>query len=190
MRPKTFSWLPIALFLLSTLPAPAAAPPPRPEAWARPVAAGHLDNLYRIDDRLYRSEQPDRTAMQEIERLGIRTVINLRQFHDDEDEATGSDLHLVRIPMNAGAIRNEDVARVLREIRRAEGPVLVHCWHGADRTGTIVAMYRMIEQGWSREEAIRELTGGGYGYHAVYGNIIDYLRRVDIEEIRARMAAP
>ena len=52
-------------------------------------------------------------------------------------------------------------------IRRASGPVLVHCLHGSDRTGTIVAMYRIVEQGWTREAAIAEMTGGGYGYHAV-----------------------
>ena len=70
----------------------------------------------------------------------------------------------------------------LRAIRAAEqqGPVLLHCLHGADRTGLMVAMYRMLYQHWPRERALDELRNGGYGYHAVWKNIEKYLRRVDI----------
>ena len=65
-------------------------------------------------------------------------------------------------------------------------PVFVHCQHGADRTGTMCAIYRLVEQGWSKDEAIREITDGGYGFHSVWQNLIKYLRNLDVKAIKAR----
>lgn len=48
-------------------------------------------------------------------------------------------------------------------------------------------MFRIVEQGWSREDAIRELTEGEYGFHTVWANIPRYLRKVDIGKIRKRV---
>ena len=70
-------------------------------------------------------------------------------------------------------------------LRRPEnGPFLIHCQHGADRTGLMSAMYRIIEQGWTKEAAIREMIEGGYGYHPMWRNIIRYIEQVDVEKIR------
>ena len=76
------------------------------------------------------------------------------------------------------------MAEALRIIRMADGPVLIHCWHGSDRTGLISAMYRVLYQNWSKDEAIDELMKGGYGYHSLYRNIPEYIRKVDIPNIR------
>ncbi|HET8706279.1 MAG TPA: hypothetical protein VFM46_08265, partial [Pseudomonadales bacterium] len=54
------------------------------------------------------------------------------------------------------------------------------CQHGADRTGVMSAMYRMVEQGWSKQEALDEMINGGYGFHPLWSNIIDYIKQVDI----------
>jgi protein tyrosine/serine phosphatase len=64
------------------------------------------------------------------------------------------------------------------------GPFLVHCQHGADRTGTMIAIYRMAVQGWRKEEAIQEMTTGDFGYHTVWGNLIRYLNALDVEALR------
>jgi len=159
----------------------------RPESWAIPVISTTLENGYRVDPRVYRSAQPDAQDMLELKKLGIERVLNLREFHDDKDENGASGLKLFRVPMNAGHIRDEEIVKALKIILSAETPILVHCWHGSDRTGTVVAMYRMVEQGWSREDAIDELVNGGYGYHAIYDNIITYLERVDLDEIRRQL---
>jgi hypothetical protein len=50
------------------------------------------------------------------------------------------------------------------------------------------AMYRILEQGWSVDDALAELTGGGYGYHAVWKNILRYVRSADVEGLRAAIA--
>jgi protein tyrosine/serine phosphatase len=76
----------------------------------------------------------------------------------------------------------------LRAIAQAEKPILIHCWHGSDRTGVVAAMYRMVFQNWPREQAIDEFVNGGFGYHAsFYPNIERYLKRVDIEAIRRQV---
>ena len=76
------------------------------------------------------------------------------------------------------------MAEALKIIGTADGPVLIHCWHGSDRTGLISAMYRILYQDWSKDAAIDELMKGGYGYHAMYKNIPEYIRKVDILNIR------
>ena len=52
----------------------------------------------------------------------------------------------------------------------------------------IAALYRMIHQGWTREEALRELHEGGFGFHPMWGNIPKYLEGVDLTDLQARVA--
>lgn len=155
----------------------------RPETWAKPVRSEHLKNFYQLDDKVYRSAQPDKKGFQELELLGIRNVLSFRDHHSDDDP-NGTKLKLFRIKMEAGEITDDKVIEALRIIRNAKGPILIHCWHGADRTGFVSAMYRIVFQNWSKEDAIEELTKGGYGYHSVYKNIPEYLMKADIEKMR------
>ncbi len=53
--------------------------------------------------------------------------------------------------------------------------MLVHCYHGADRTGLVVAMYRVIYQGWSLDAARSEMIDGGYGFHSMWQDIAGFL---------------
>lgn len=160
----------------------------RPSTWAVPVAGDVVKNFYRLDDKVYRSAQPDDEDMVALETFGIREVLNLRYFHTDDSEARSTGLKLHRVPMNASEIKDEDVIAALKYIRDAKGPIVIHCWHGSDRTGTIAAMYRIVFQGWSKEAAIEELEKGDYGYHAtVYPNIPEYIRGADVPMIRKRL---
>ena len=160
----------------------------RPISWAQPVLGVELDNFYQLTPEVYRSKQPDDEAMSALEGMGMRTVLNLREYHSDEDEARGTALKLYRVPVNAGDVDDKFVLESLRVIANAEKPVLIHCWHGSDRTGVVSAMYRMVFQGWSREAAIDEFINGGYGYHQrFYPNIERYLENVDIDAMRKQL---
>jgi protein tyrosine/serine phosphatase len=64
-------------------------------------------------------------------------------------------------------------------------PVFVHCMRGADRTGTMCAIYRIAVQGWSRPEAIEEMTKGGFGFYEGWQNLVDYILNLDIDQIKA-----
>jgi uncharacterized protein (TIGR01244 family) len=161
--------------------------PERNAEWATPLP--HMSNLHQVTPVLFRSARLDSADVAQLQALGVKTVISLRSFHSDTQVLEGSGIRAIRIPINTWAIRDKHVIETMRSIRSAEqdGPVLLHCLHGADRTGMMAAMYRMLYQGWPREKAIDELKNGGYGYHAVWKNIEKYLRRVDVADMRARI---
>ncbi len=180
----------LVLLLPCTACAKSEAPTePRNPLWAQSVPLEHAENFYRIAPGMYRSAQPDRKAMKSYAAMGIRTIINLRNNHDDNDEAAGTNLILRRIPINTWNITDEQVITLLVMLRTEERPILIHCLHGADRTGLMTAMYRIIEQGWSKEEALQELREGGYGFHSIWRNIPRYIQEVDIQAIRAAVDA-
>lgn len=163
----------------------------RNREWAVPIALEGVPNLHKITDTIYRSAQPESIGMKNLEKLGIRTVINLRNSHDDKDEVKGTGLRRVDVPINTWDIDDEQVIRVMKELSRQEnGPFLIHCQHGADRTGLMSAMYRIIYQGWSREKALEEMKNGGYGYHTVWANIITYIEKADVEKLKRAIQQP
>ncbi len=157
----------------------------RPSEWADPIIGAQLHNIYKVSDKLYRSEQPDEEEFKELSELGIGEVLNLRQYHSDNEEAEGVNLRLHQIKISAGDISEEQVIAALRIIQNSESLILVHCWHGSDRTGAIVASYRVVVEGWSKEQAIDELINGGYGYHeSIYPNVVDLIQSLNVEQIR------
>jgi protein tyrosine/serine phosphatase len=176
---KAFSWL--LIFVASGL----AAASDRSIRWATPIQIPGVGSFYKITDYLYRSEQPTEEGMKNLAKMGIRTLINLRTFHSDLDKIKKTGLLHEELNVKPWHIENEDVIRVLRIIKRREnGPFLMHCWRGADRVGLMAAMFRIVDQGWTKDEAIEEMVKGGYGFHAKWFNIIDYLKNVDVNKIR------
>ena len=143
-----------------------------------------LKNFYKVDDRVYRSEQPVKEDFPLLEQFGIREVLNMRRLHSDEDKAAGTQLKLHRMKVNTGRMSIEQMVEALRMIRDARGPILIHCWHGSDRTGAVIAMYRIVFQNVPKEDAIREMTEGGFGFHSVYSHIILTIMNADVEAIR------
>ncbi len=159
----------------------------RNPAWATPLAVAGLPNLHKVTDNLYRSAQPTAEGLHNAEKMGITTVLNLRAWHGDARLAKGANLKLVRVKINTWNMDEEDIFDGLREILNARGPFLVHCQHGADRTGTLMAAYRMVVQGWPPKAAIEELAEGGYGYHTVWGNLITLLENLNVAQMRTRL---
>jgi tyrosine-protein phosphatase SIW14 len=174
------------LLLLHGALLPAAETPRvRPAEWAQPVIGTSLDNCYRVSADLYRSEQPDQRDLPVLKALGIRSVVSLYEFFPDPRAFEQAGFQLFRHRMAAGSVTEEDLRRVLASIRAAPKPVLVHCWHGSDRTGAVVAAYRIAFQGWTQEQAIDELVNGGYGFHAAtYPNIVQLIRSLDVEKLK------
>lgn len=161
----------------------------RPANWAEPIGLEGVRNLHRLSPTLYRSEQPTAQGMKNLEKSGIRTVINLRYFNNDREEAAGTQLRTERVKILTWNVDDDHVVAVMKLLKKKEnGPFLIHCQHGADRTGLMSAMYRILEQGWTIDDALAELTGGGYGYHSIWTNILEYIRGADLDELRARIA--
>ncbi|NSW45313.1 MAG: tyrosine-protein phosphatase [Bacteroidales bacterium] len=155
----------------------------RNAAWAQKVNANSFTNLFKINDSLYRSEQPDSLDIDFLKQMGIKSILNFRKFHNDIDFLRSQDFNLYEIEMNAYCIKDKDVIAALKILKIAPKPLLFHCKHGSDRTGLIAAMYRIIFQGWTKEQALEELKQGNYGFHHIFINIPSYIRNVDVESI-------
>ena len=160
-------------------------------SWAVPVSAVGLPNLHKVNDDLYRSAQPEEQGMTSAKALGIKTVISLRETELDRNlnVKEGTQLNTVHVPIITWRIKNQDIIKALQVIQDSPKPVLVHCRHGADRTGLIVAFYRIIYEGWSKEKAKDELMNGGYGYHSVFSNIPKLIDDADINTFRLALTS-
>jgi len=113
-------------------------------------------NAYQVSDILYRGAQPTSEGFQQLEKQGIKTVVNLRSMHSDRDELKGAKLDYIHIEMQAWDPEQDQVEEFLKIITDpARQPVFVHCQHGADRTGAMVAVYRIVVQGWTKEKALK-----------------------------------
>ena len=146
-----------------------------------------LTNLYKIDSGVYRSEQPSHEDFKALEKYGIGEVLNLRNRHSDDDEAAGTNVKLHRVKTKAHSINEEQLIEALRIIKNRKAPIVIHCHHGSDRTGAVCALYRVVFQNVSKEDAIHEMTEGGFGFHRIYKNIIRRIKEADIEQIRRKV---
>ena len=173
---------------------------PRPANWANPVAASPgLPNLHRVNATLYRSAQPSREGFVRLDTHmsltsgdpPIRTVLSLRAFKEDSSLVTvTSALRLEEISFKTWHPEDEDVVKFLRiATTPALQPVLVHCRHGSDRTGTMVAVYRIVVEGWTKAQAADEMVHGGFGFHPLWQNLLRYIETLDVDAIRAQVAA-
>lgn len=153
------------------------------QAWAVSLDPGF--NLYRMTPSLFRSALPDARDLPHLQRLGVRTVVSFIK-EDDAEWLGDAQVHRVSIPLHADRVDDVDVLRVLRVLRRAEaqGPVLMHCKHGRDRTGLMAAMYRTVVQGWSRADALAEMKAGGFGDARQMDDAIAYVEGADIDALR------
>ncbi|MDR0660023.1 MAG: dual specificity protein phosphatase family protein [Prevotellaceae bacterium] len=176
------SGLILGILLLANSGIPAIAQ--RKATWAQPVEAQYVENFYKIDKGVYRSGQPSAEAFKEMEQMGIKEVLNLRNYHSDKDEAEGTSLKLYRVAMDAHNSDWDRLVEAMRAIKNRKGPIVIHCWHGSDRAGLVTALYRILFQGWTKEEALDELENGGYGYHKIYSNIKAFIQNLDVEEFK------
>ena len=158
----------------------------RPAPWAVPVTGKNgLPNLFKVNDVLYRGAQPNRKGYAELKAMGIKTVVDLRLLHSEREKTEKNGLRYVRLPEITWDEKDQDVIDFLRVVTDpGNQPVFVHCHHGSDRTGAMIAAYRVIVQGWSKEEALKEMTAGGYGFHLMWKSLVKLIQDLDVEKIR------
>jgi tyrosine-protein phosphatase SIW14 len=175
----------LALFLIFLLTVSAGELRVRPIEWAQPIIGSSLDNFYKVSEGVYRSQQPESKDFDNIVSVGIGEVLSLREYHSDNDEAEKHKMTLHRIKVDTGKMNEEQLKEALKIIIDRKSPILVHCWHGSDRTGAVIASYRVVVEGWTKEQAIDELQNGNFGYHAtIYPNIVKLIKSLDVEQMR------
>jgi uncharacterized protein (TIGR01244 family) len=134
------------------------------------IAAPGIPNFHKVDDRIYRGAQPNPQAWESLAQLGVKTVIDLRPSseHSCKDEkqlVEAAGMQYVNVPLKGlVAPSNKSISKVLSLVDDSDGPVFVHCRRGADRTGTVVACYRITHDGWTNQKALREAASYGMSW--------------------------
>ena len=177
----------VSLFATTPVQADEIITSVRSPEWAQPIDT-HF-NLHQMTPTLYRSGLPDSRALPLLEKLKIGTVINFLPESDATWLKT-ADIKQVQLTYRTNHVDDSDVLAALRAIQQAEsnGPVLMHCKHGSDRTGLMAAMYRVVIQGWSKEDALNEMTLGGFGNSNGFKDGVRYMMRADVGKLRTALA--
>jgi tyrosine-protein phosphatase SIW14 len=142
-------------------------------ALAIPAFAGSsapgIKNFHQVNERVYRGAQPSGEGFQYLAKIGVKTVIDLRET-DERSEAeqgvvTGAGMKYVNVPMTGLTPPTEsEIARILGILEDdSAGAVFVHCKQGADRTGVVMAAYRIDHDHWENARALSEAKSEGMG---------------------------
>ncbi len=141
-----------------------------------------LKNFARVSDILYRGEQPNAEGFRELKKMGIKTILSLRAFHSDRSMLKGLGMYYKRMGIYTWDFKDDYVVNFLKLVTNPKyQPVFIHCQHGADRTGTLCAIYRCAVEGWKMEDAIKEMQN--FGFHKIWSNLKKYLNSIEPSKI-------
>jgi protein tyrosine/serine phosphatase len=122
-----------------------------------------LPNFNSVNDQILRGGQPSDDGFKKLAGRGVKTVVDLRWIDEHsiphEKQIVEADgMRFVSIPMKGiGAPTLEQVSKALGVLENSDNwPVFVHCRRGSDRTGTVLACYRISHDHWKNEKALEE----------------------------------
>jgi len=121
----------------------------------------HIDNFGKTNDNYFRGAQPDRGDLKDLATMGVKTVIDLQEDGPEQEggwvKAAG--MQFYRIPLSTShAPSSAAVTQFLKLVNDPDNwPVFVHCKGGRHRTGTMTAVYRMTQDGWTADRAYQEM---------------------------------
>ena len=135
-----------------------------------------LSNVGWVETGVFRGSQPEKGGYATLKRMGIRTVINLRTSLSEKRAVEAAGMRSVEVPMEmSGDGLKAKVDRVVALMADpANRPLFVHCRHGQDRTGIVVAAFRMKEDGWGLKEAEAEMEA--FGFNDIWVNFRHFIR--------------
>lgn len=148
--------------------------------WATPLDKSIVKNGYKVNTLIYRSAQPDKDSFQKLYKMGIRKTLNLRIFHNDRKEIAGLPIEEIHMPLYILNVNKNDIVKIVKILADTKEPILIHCKYGSDRTGVVIAAYRIMVEGWSPEEAIEEMINGGYSYLRALTNLPIILKSLEV----------
>ena len=130
--------------------------------WAADPTAAGIENFHQVNQFVYRGAQPTDEGFRSLSTLGVKVVIDLRE-HDqraaaEERTVTGDGMRYVNVPMTGMTPPTEAQIRQILALMEDQtaGPVFVHCKRGADRTGAVIAAYRIDHDKWENAKALSE----------------------------------
>jgi len=138
-------------------------------AWPAQIDVPGIPNFHQVNEHIFRGGQPTSEGWQGLAGLGVKTVIDLRRTDEHSTEAEAREvaaagMTYVNVPMKGVvAPTDEQVTKVLAVLDSPD-QVFVHCKRGIDRTGTVIACYRIAHDGWGRQQALKEAKSLGMGW--------------------------
>ena len=167
--------------------------PARPRTWVGPDDHRYegVVNFGIVSTKLWRGSQPTAEGFRNLEKAGVKTIVNLRSDHDDLELLGDTNLRYIRIPLRAwNANQGNDaqllvVMMTLRNLLKHPDccPVFVHCAAGRDRTGYSVATYRQVFENWTADDAVAEMID--YRFNPLWFKNPGYLRKLDLPRMHA-----
>jgi len=138
-----------------------------------------LPNFFRVSSNIYRGGQPTAEGIRQLAKMGIKTIVDLRDTGEARTEAkwaSSAGIRFINVPLGSWfRPKDPDVARVLAVIdSKPDQPVFIHCKRGADRTGTMIAVYRISHDAWTADKAIAEAKQFALGWWQFW--MKDYIR--------------
>ena len=133
---------------------------------ARRITLVGVGNFGEVTPTLYRGGQPKPAGFEGLAKMGINIVVDVRLSGRDKErkEVEMRGMQFVEIPWHCLLPKDEPFARFLTLLREnPDKKVFVHCRYGDDRTGMMIAAYRMAFEGWTPEEARKEMEK--FGFH-------------------------
>ena len=139
-------------------------------AWAGDLQVAGIPNFYKVNDHIYRGAQPSGAAWPELAKLGVKTVIDLRREGEHSTDAeskavTAAGMRYVNFPMNGFDTPTSDQMAKVLALLDGNDPVFIHCKLGKDRTGTVVAAYRIAREKWENPKAMAEAESCGLHWY-------------------------
>jgi protein tyrosine/serine phosphatase len=142
-------------------------------AQSQPIA---IKNFGKVNENYYRGSQPDATQFRNLKQLGVKTVIDLRK--DKVEEASGwaqaAGLQYINIPLTTKRAATEDQSSYFLKLVNdpANWPIYVHCKGGRHRTGEMTAIYRITRDGWTADQAYREMKNYDFEDSLFYPRVL------------------
>lgn len=128
-----------------------------------------IPNFHYVDHGIYRSGILTKENLSELQNFGIRSIISMKtnpqEVKEEREYAKANGMAFVHIPifiLYFGDYEKNKFWQVYKAMRTLPKPVLVHCSRGSDRTGIIIAMHRILDDGWSFNKARREMYERGF----------------------------
>jgi protein tyrosine/serine phosphatase len=152
-----------------------------------------IKNFYQVDPHVYRGAQPSDEGFQYLAKLGVKTVIDLREADQrskaEEAVVMAAGMKYVNIPMKGLAAPTDvEISKILGILEGDGGAVFVHCKRGADRTGVVIASYRIERDGWNNADALSEAKTRGMAPFQFPR--MSYIRSFRPRTLEAKTSAP
>lgn len=132
-----------------------------------------ITNFHKVNENIYRGGRPTEEGIKELKRMGIKSILNLekgffnnvpRYLKQEERLAKEAGIIFLHVPMHPlFSPKEKDIEKAIKYLADSSfHPMYIHCERGSDRTGIVIAAYRIKIEGWSYQKAYEEMKKFGH----------------------------